>query len=256
MSPPLTFEHVTFAYGRHPALADASLTVRAGELVCIVGPNGAGKSTLVRLAAGLLSPGAGSVRVWGEAPEHVPRRRLARRVAYLPQDYQVVFPFTALEVVLMGRYPHLSPLALEGDADREAALAAMARCDVTPLAARRFQELSGGERRRVLLAQAFCQAAPLLLLDEPTAALDPAHAVAVFRLLREIARGAGDHAVVVVTHDLNLAARFADRLVVVDRARIAADAAPLDALAGAAAVFGTELHTGTLPDGAPFVVPA
>jgi iron complex transport system ATP-binding protein len=254
VSPALTLAAVSFGYGARPVVKDASLTVAAGELVCIVGPNGAGKSTLVRLAAGLLAPGTGEVRVWGEAPDRVPRRRLARKLAYLPQEYQVVFPFTALEVALMGRYPHLGPLALEGEVDRAAAQAAMARCDVAALADRRFQELSGGERRRVLIAQALCQAAPLVVLDEPTAALDPAHAVAVFRLLRE--RVAEAQAVIVVTHDLNLAARFADRLVVMGDGVIVADAAPLAALERAAHVFATPLHVGTLPDGAPFVVPA
>jgi len=251
----LVLEGVSFSFGARRVLDDVSLTVARGELVCVVGPNGAGKTTLLRVAAGL-ERAEGDVRLAHLDPRVHRRRVLAQKLAYLAQEYTVVFPFTVAEVVLMGRYPHRSSLALESEADVDAARAAMERCDVLALADRRFDELSGGERRRALLAQAFCQAAPLVLFDEPTASLDPLHALGVFRILREErARG---QAALVVTHDLNLAARFADRVVVLDGGRVAAAGAPLDVLGAAEATraFGVPLHLGHLPDGAPFVVPS
>jgi iron complex transport system ATP-binding protein len=194
--------------------------------------------------------------VAGADPATAPRRLLARRLAYLPQEYTLAFPFTVAEVVLMGRYPHRGPFALENDEDARLADEAMRRCDVVDLASRRFDALSGGERRRTLLAQAFCQAADLLLLDEPTASLDPAHAAAVFRILAEerTARGA---TAVIVTHDLNLAARLADRVILLDAGRVAADGPPGEILASpeASRVFGLPLHVGRLPSGERFVVP-
>jgi len=251
----LILEGVSFSFGARRVLEDVSLTVGPGELVCVVGPNGAGKTTLLRVAAGL-ERGAGRVSLGDLDPRAGGRRELARHLAYLAQEYAVVFPFTVAEVVLMGRYPHRSSLALESDRDLEAARAAMERCDVIGLADRKFDELSGGERRRVLLAQAFCQAAPLVLLDEPTASLDPLHALAVFRILGE--EKANGQASLVVTHDLNLAARFADRLVVLDGGRVAAAGAPLDILAApeTARAFGVPLYMGRLPGGAAFVVPS
>jgi iron complex transport system ATP-binding protein len=253
----IALEQVGFAYGSRRVLDGVSLAVPRGALVCVVGPNGAGKTTLLRLAAGLVPPSGGRVRVGGEDPRRVSRRALARRLAFLPQEYQLVFPFTVAQVVLMGRYPHLGPLALVGAADAALAEEAMRRCDVARLAARRFDELSGGERRRALLAQAFCQAAEVILLDEPTASLDPAHALAVFRILEEerAARGA---AALVVTHDLNLAARFADRVLLLDGGRIAADGPPAEVFASPAAerAFAVKLHAGALPDGTRFVVPS
>jgi iron complex transport system ATP-binding protein len=252
----LTLAGVGFSFGPRPVLSEVELTVLPGTIVCVIGPNGAGKTTLLRLAAGFLAPDAGSVRVGGTEPRRLPRPQLARRLAFLPQEYQLVFPFTVAEVVLMGRYPHRPALALESTADAAVAAEAMRRCDVARLADRRFDELSGGERRRALLAQAFCQASELILLDEPTASLDPAHALAVFRILEEerATRGA---AAVVVTHDLNLAGRFADRVVLVAEGRLLGDGPPAEVLrsAEAARAFGVELHVGALPDGTPFVVP-
>src|SRR5262249_41986211 len=161
-----------------------------------------------------LRPRAGAIRAADMDPQSAPRRALARRVAYLPQEYALAFPFTVAEVVLMGRYPHRGALALESDDDARIAEDAMARSDVAALGGRRFDELSGGEKRRALLAQAFCQAADLLLLDEPTVSLDPAHSDAVFRLLDEDRRRRGATSVVVM-HDLALAARWADRVILV-----------------------------------------
>jgi iron complex transport system ATP-binding protein len=255
----LRVTEVDFGYGDAPVLRGASLHVDAGELVCIVGANGAGKSTLLRLAAGLLIPQRGTVRCFGEDPAVQRRAELARRVSFLPQEYRLTFPFTVAEVVLMGRYPHQPRglISLESARDVERARAAMRRCDVDALAGRRFDELSGGERRRALLAQAFCQETELVMLDEPTASLDPAHAMSVFEALRAETRERGASAVA-VTHDLNLAARYADRIAVLAGGRAAATGSPAEVLRSPelAAAFSCELHVGTLPGSdTPFVVP-
>jgi iron complex transport system ATP-binding protein len=246
---------VGFSFGGPRVVDGIDLTIAAGQLTCLVGPNGAGKTTLLRLIGGLLAPSSGQVRVFGLDPAREPRRRLARRLSYLPQTYRLVFPYRVSEVVLMGRYAH-APLGLEREEDLEAARAAMQRCDVLALADRRFDELSGGEQRRVLLAQAFCQGAELILLDEPTASLDPAHALAVFSALAAERERRGATALV-VTHDLNLAARAADRVLLLDRGAIAADGPPVEVLRSPAAqaAFAVPLHVGTLPDGKPFAVP-
>jgi iron complex transport system ATP-binding protein len=245
---------VTCAYDRAPVVQDVSLTVAAGELVAVVGPNGAGKTSLLRAAAGLLRPRAGAVRVDGRDPAAIRRRELARALAYLPQRYELAFPFTALEVALMGRYAHQRGPGLDGAADLAAATAALVRVDAADLAERRFDTLSGGERRRVLLAQALCQGARAILLDEPTAALDPAHAIAVMAALA-VERDRGG-AILLVTHDLDLAARHADRVLVLSAGRTLALGPPLDVFARpeVAAGFGATLHVGALPDGGRFVV--
>ncbi|MFH0900519.1 MAG: ABC transporter ATP-binding protein [Pseudomonadota bacterium] len=258
--PLLSIDRVSFAYehaggGNRKVLAGVSLAVSPGEIVSVVGQNGAGKSTLLRLAAGLLPAGSGSIRIDGVDPWAAPRRVLARQLAYLPQDYHLVFPFTVVEVVLMGRYPYRSPWALEDDEDLRSAMAALRRCDIEHLASRRFDAISGGERRRALLAQAFCQAARLILLDEPTASLDPAHALAVFRSLVE-EKATRNAAALIATHDLSLAARFSDRLIVLASGQVAATGRPTEVLQAEEAVraFGVALHVGYLPDGSPFVV--
>jgi iron complex transport system ATP-binding protein len=251
----IALRDVTYAFETRPVVDAVTLDVPRGELVCVVGANGAGKTTLLRLVAGFVAPSSGTVRIDGLDPARVARRQLSRRLAFLPQEYHLAFPFTVGEVVLMGRYPHRGALALESDEDARLAMAAMVRCDVGWLASRRFDALSGGERRRALLAQAFCQAAELLLLDEPTASLDPAHAVAVFQILAEEKKTRGATAIV-VTHDLNLAARFADRIVVLHGGKVVANGAPDEVLASAATqeAYGVRLHVGKLGD-IRFVVP-
>jgi iron complex transport system ATP-binding protein len=249
-------DHVGFDYGARAVVRDVSLVVERGALCAIVGPNGAGKTTLVRLLAGLLAPTRGRVTVADLDPARAPRRDVARRLAYVPQRYEIALPFSVGEVVLMGRYPHRGGIGLEDDADVALARAALDRCDVRALEDRRFDQLSGGEQRRALLAQAFCQGADAIVLDEPTAALDPAHARAVMAALRaECADRRA--AAVIVTHDLDLAARWCDRVVVMTAGAVVASGPPADVLASpaAAAAFGVTLHVGTLPDGQPFVVP-
>ncbi|MDB4963466.1 MAG: fecE2 [Myxococcales bacterium] len=248
-------QDLTVALGGRDVVRGVSAEVNEGELVVIIGPNGAGKTTLLRTIAGLVAPKGGSVKVLGHDPAKVGRRVVARELAYLPQQYELAFPFAVEEVVLLGRYAQQRGLGIASEADVEAARQAMVACDVAELATRRFDELSGGEARRVIIAQALCQGAKCLLLDEPTAGLDPAHARSVFAMLRQQCdRGA---AAVIVTHDLDLALRFAGAVWLVAGGRLAARGAPADVLTGIATrqAFGVEIHVGDLPGGGRFAVP-
>jgi len=246
---------VTVALGAREVVHGASCEVAAGDLVVVVGPNGAGKTTLLRAIAGLVPLRSGTVRVMGHDPAHAPRRVIARELAYLPQHYELAFPFSVEEVVLLGRYASQRGLGLPSEADLIAARAAMAACDVTELASRRFDELSGGEARRTIIAQALCQGAKCLLLDEPTSGLDPAHARAVFDAIRVHCATGG--AAVIVTHDLDLALRYGGSMWLVANGRLASRGAPLDVLGSAATrqAFGLEIHVGELPSGERFAVP-
>jgi len=247
---------VTVALGGRDVVCGVSAEVGAGELVVIVRPNGAGKTTLLRAIAGLVPVRSGAVRVLGHDPARVGRRVIARQLAYLPQQYELAFPFVVEEVVLLGRYARQRGLGIATADDLAAARAAMTACDVGELADRRFDELSGGESRRVIIAQALCQGAQCLLLDEPTAGLDPAHARAVFATLR--AQCDAGATAIVVTHDLDLALRHAAAMWLVSAGRLAARGAP-DAVLDSAATrtaFGLPIHVGTLPGGERFAVPA
>ncbi|HED64341.1 MAG TPA: ABC transporter ATP-binding protein [Planctomycetes bacterium] len=202
-------------------LVELDLVLSGGELVCLVGPNGAGKSTLLRVLAGLLEPTRGDVRLDGAPLFSIPARRRARRIARVPQGLDAL-PQTSVEsFVHGGRYPYLGAWGRARAGDRAAVDAALAAADVADLARRSMEELSGGQRQRVLVARALAQESEWMLVDEPTAALDPEHAVGLFRLLAALA--AGGRGVLVATHDLALAGRFADRVVVLDRGRLVAE---------------------------------
>ena len=205
---------------------DVALTVRTGETLALVGPNGAGKSSLLAALAGDLPLTSGEVRVDGRPPGAWRPRELARLRAVLPQTAALAFPFTVEEVVRMGRAPWAG--TAEEEADDEAVAQAMDATEVTPFAARPFSALSGGERARVALARVLAQRAPLLLLDEPTAALDLRHQELVLRVCRE--QAALGHAVAVVLHDLGLAAAYADRIAVLHEGRLAACGTPREVL--------------------------
>ncbi len=214
----------TFAYGDAVALDDVSFTARQGEFVGLLGPNGAGKSTLVRIVAGLAAPRAGEVRLAGLDPFRAPRRQVARACALVPQEPRVAWPFTVREAVMMGRAPHQGLLAVADRFDRGAVEGALEACDLVPLADRRLDALSGGERRRVFFARALAQEPRVLLLDEPTAFLDLGHQVAAMRMAQVAARGG--LCVVAVLHDLNLAAAACDRVVVLSGGRVVAEGPP------------------------------
>lgn len=246
---------VDVALGARKVVTGVTAQITERQLIVIVGPNGAGKTTLLRAMAGLVPAAAGTVRCLGHDPARAARRVIARELAYLPQQYEMAFPFVVEEVVLLGRYARQSGLGLASPEDLAAAQAAMKACDVEALATRRFDELSGGEARRVILAQALCQGAKCLLLDEPTVGLDPAHARAVFTMLR--AQCDGGTAAVVVTHDLDLALRYGGVMWLVANGTLAARGTPAEVLASAAtkAAFALDIHVGTLPSGQPFAVP-
>ena len=212
-----------FAYG----LYDATFELAQPGLVAIAGPNGAGKSTLVGIMAGLRQPYKGSCTYDGVEMSRWRRRDLARHVAFLPQTLRFEFPFTAEQVVLMGRTPY-SGGWFESPQDHAEVARAIEITDTVAFRARDFRSLSGGERQRVILASALAQRPETLLLDEPTTFLDLKHQLSMYRLLAGLAREG--MLVVAVTHDLNLALQFADRIVVLDQGRIAGDGLPGDVL--------------------------
>lgn len=217
------------AFNRRDVLSDLTFQVPAGAFFIIIGPNGSGKTTLLKLMAGLLGVQQGQMAVLSRPLEAYSARELARRMAYVSQNAPITFGFTVMQVVMMGRAPHLGMLGFEGERDIELALEAMQLAGVDHLAERRLDQLSGGERQRVFIARAICQQPAVMLLDEPTAALDLAHQVRVMDLMTRL-KGDKGMTVVMVSHDLNLAAMYADQLLLLDRGRIAGHGSPHEVL--------------------------
>ena len=247
-------ERVSAGYRARAVLRDVDLAVGAGEVVALIGPNGAGKSTLLRVLAGLLRPTSGRVTLAGDDVHRLDRRAAARRIAVVPQVFDTLFPFTVREVAALGRTPHHGTLGLFGSDDAAAVDRSLRALGVADLAGRRIDRISGGERQRAVLAMALAQEPQVLLLDEPTAHLDPAHQLATLSLVRELGRERR-LAVLAILHDVNLAA-LADRVAVLVAGRIVRDAAPADALTPdlVSEVFGggwALMHR----DGRPVVVP-
>jgi iron complex transport system ATP-binding protein len=219
----LEAHRVSFAYRRaaRPALDDVSLSVARGSIVGLLGPNGSGKTTLLRLLSGTLTPAAGRVTLDGTPVASLSRVQLARRIAVVPQETQTIFDFSAIDIVLMGRYPHLGAFELEGADDLTIARGALAATDTAALESRLFATLSGGEKQRVVIAAALAQATDLLLLDEPTASLDLGFQFEIAALLRRLNAERGT-TMVVSTHDLNLAATLCSELVLLKSGRVLA----------------------------------
>lgn len=235
-------------------LRDVELAVASNELVGLIGPNGSGKTTLLRVLANLHRPDAGTVQLDGQAIAQLGERRLARRIAYLAQGGDAHWPMRVDALVALGRLPHRGPFGGPGDADRLAIERAMHAADVGGLRRRTMAHLSGGERMRVLLARALAVEAPLLLADEPVAALDPSHQLRVMQLLQSTAReGAG---IVVVLHDLSLAARFCDRLILIAGNGVVAQGSHSEVLTprNLAQAYGVEFICGE-SEGAAYFLP-
>ncbi|MEO7142990.1 MAG: ABC transporter ATP-binding protein [Bryobacteraceae bacterium] len=226
-------------YGAAHVLRETTVEFSGAGLVSIVGPNGAGKSTLLGILAGLRPGYSGACYYGGIEIKKWNRRALARKISVVPQSLRLEFPFTAGQVVYMGRTPFCDGL-FESAADREAVERAMQITDSAAFRDRDFRSLSGGERQRVILASALAQTPEALLLDEPTTFLDLKHQLAIYRLLRELARGG--LLVIATTHDLNLALTYSDRVVMLDVGRIVADGTPAEVFGPETirAVFGVE----------------
>jgi len=253
----LEVRDVTVRYGRAAAAAleRVSCTVASARFVAVAGPNGSGKTTLVRALSGLVSPSAGEVLVEGRSVRQWPRGELARVLAVVPQREEIAFPLRVEETVMLGRYARLGPLAPPSRAHRDAVAAALERCDISGLTGRSIDSLSGGEWQRVRLARALAQEPRVLVLDEPTASLDVRHEMELLELVRTLVDGG--MAGLVVTHELNLAARFADRILLLDRGHVAADGPPVEVLTRdtLSRVFQWPVALTSWCDGSPQVVP-
>ena len=216
---------VSFAYGRGGAamrvLDAVSMNVSRGAIVGLLGPNGSGKTTLLRVIAGVLTAQSGRVLIDGQPLESLTRRDVARRLAVVPQETRATFDFTVMDMVLMGRYPHLGPFELEGLRDQEIARDALTATGTAHLADRSFATLSGGEKQRVVIASALAQASDMLLLDEPTTALDLRYQFEITALLRALNLDRGT-TMIVSTHDLNLAAALCNEVVLLRQGRVIA----------------------------------
>lgn len=251
---PLVGEGLSVNLSGRPVLQDVDIHVRAGEVLGLLGPNGTGKTTLLRVLASLLRPARGRVFIGGQPAPTLRRRELARTLAYLPQDAECHWAMAVEHVVALGRLPHRAPWApLDPDHWRQVH-AAMAYTDVLPFIGRPVNTLSGGERARVLLARALAGEPRILLADEPVTGLDPAHQLDVMELLRSLA---GDGAaVVVVLHDLILASRFCDRIVLLHGGRVAAEGATETVLTpdNLARYYAVRAHTVATPQGR-FIIP-
>lgn len=221
--------NISFRYTDKPVLADVSFDLDAPQIVAVIGPNGSGKTTLLKILNATLFPDEGRLLIDGRDARLWSRREMARNVAIVPQESPAVFPFFAEEIVLMGRFPHLRSMAFEDKKDYRIVQEVMARTDSLSFARRRFNELSAGERQRVLIARALAQEPKILLLDESTVFLDLKHQAQFLSLLHELNRD--QHLTVMfVTHDINLAAQNADRILLLYKGKKYAIGAPADVL--------------------------
>ena len=238
----LAARDISVNFNGRDVLRGVSLDLRESEIVALVGPNGAGKTTLIRTLNGTVVPTAGQVTLNERSLKSLPRRDVARSIAVVAQENETKFPVKVSEFVLSGRFVYRRGFGWETDKDVSAAKRALADCDLREFADRLMNELSGGERQRVVLARALASGAEILLLDEPTANLDLAHQAMMFRLVRERCEG-GRASAVVITHDLNLTAEFADRVMLLKNGKVFALGAPTEVLTAEniASVFGVNV---------------
>lgn len=245
----LTVDNISFAYDPGtPVVRDVSFTVTSGEFLSIVGPNGSGKTTLLRLLDRIFIPSSGTIRIGEQSLSKLSRPEIARRIAFVPQDGGIQFPFTVYEIVLMGRAPHSRGRAFENAHDREVALEMMRETDIAHLADKPVTALSGGERQRAFIARALAQQPEIILLDEPNAHLDIAHQIETFRIIRRL-NGDSGLTVVSVSHDLNLAAAFSDRIAMMVHGSLTALGAPGEVLTESTirTVFNTDVLIDRVP---------
>lgn len=238
----LAVRDISCSYGEREVLSDVTFELREGQVVCLLGANGAGKTTLIKALNRSLPLAAGSVEIDGRDLASLSRREIAKNIAVVAQENETRFPITVVQFVLSGRFVHGGAFGWESESDLAAAQNALVKCDLADFETRLMNNLSGGERQRIVLARAVATDAPILLLDEPTANLDLAHQALMFRLVRERCRDGGGSAVV-ITHDLNLAAEFADEMLMLTDGRLVAKGAPSAVLTAEniRSVFGVDV---------------
>jgi len=210
---------ISFRYHEDWVLRDLSLRIERGEFIGVIGPNGSGKTTLLKILYRLLSPQSGEILLDGTSLKKMTRTDIARKIAVVAQETQLLFPFRVLEVVLTGRSPYLGHLMFESQRDLEVARKAMAWTDVLPFSERPIDELSGGEKKRVFIARALAQEPDIILLDEPTASLDIHHQIDFLDLILTLNREKR-LTIVMASHDMNLASEFCDRLILLKEGRV------------------------------------
>ena len=225
----LNINKLNFSYSDLPVLQDISFEIQPTEKVAIIGPNGSGKSTLIKLISGLLFPSEGEIKISGNLISEWDRKTMAQKMAYVPQSVDIKFSFSVYDVVAMGRFPHSENLIMHNLKSEEIILKAIKRMGLENLKSRNFSELSGGEKQRTVIASALAQQSDLLLLDEPTSALDFKHQQEIFMLLKDLCKQEGK-TVLVVTHDINLASQFCDRLILINEGKIVSIGKPEDVL--------------------------
>ncbi len=223
----VTVEQIGFRYNSHWVLKDISFDIRKGEFLGIIGPNGSGKTTLLKVIDGILKPEEGEIRINGISSKKMKRAALAKLIAVVAQDFHMTFPFSVHEVVLMGRAPHLNKWRFEGEADFRIAREALEMTDTLHLINRSVSALSGGEYQRVMIARAWTQQPQIMLLDEPTAFLDIKHQVDFFDLIKKLNMNQ-ELTVVTITHDINLAALYCDRIIMLREGRMQCEGNPDD----------------------------
>lgn len=221
----IELKDVFFSYLEETVVNDVSFTVSDSEFVGIIGPNGAGKSTLLKLMDGILQPKKGQICLQEKPLREYTRKELAKIIGFVPQNFATAFSYSVHDIVLMGRYPHLSAFSSEKMEDHNIVERSMKFTDVWQFRERRFGELSGGEKQRVVLASALAQQPRILLLDEPTSSLDIKYQQQFYNILQQLRKSSG-LTIVVVTHDINLAARYCQRLILLKNGEIVEDGIP------------------------------
>ena len=239
----LQIQDTSFSYDQETVLHSISMDVNPGEFVGVIGPNGSGKSTFLKILGGVLTTNSGKLFFKGKDFLDYNRKQLARSITWIPQEHPMVFPFKVSEVVLMGRHPYLSAFTFEGDEDIEIARSAMEQTQTLQFAQRRFNEISGGEKQRVVIAGAIAQEPELMILDEPTSALDIKYQIQILNILRELNQKK-NMTVILAMHDLHLASKFCNRLILLEEGKVFQDGKPEEVLQKEhlEKVYGIKVH--------------